>query len=84
MPDVSRQTYLTRIDEQANQYRYYSMRIDPDLFGRWSLVRQWGRLDTSGGTLRMDSFENEQAAIDQLAKIVKQKLKRGYLDSDGR
>ena len=84
MPDVSRQTYLIRIDEQANQYRYYSMRIDPDLFGRWSLVRQWGRLDTSGGTLRMDSFENEQAAVDQLAKIVKQKLKRGYLDSDSR
>ena len=71
-------TYLTKIDSNANQYRYYSLRVDPDLFGRWSLVRQWGRLDSDGGVVKMDSFESESEAMNRLVKIKKQKLKRGY------
>lgn len=70
--------YLTKIDPEANQYRYYSLRVDPDLFGRWSLFRQWGRLDSQGGALRMDSFENEAAAMTCLRRITQQKVKRGY------
>jgi predicted DNA-binding WGR domain protein len=78
MSDQPQQTYLTKIDSNANQYRYYSLRIDPDLFGRWSLFRQWGRLDYEGGSVRIDSFENEEEAMTRLAKITKQKLRRGY------
>ncbi len=74
----SSQTYLTKIDHSANQYRYYSLRIDPDLFGRWSLFRQWGRLETKGGSLQIDSFDSEEEAKNYLLKITKQKLKRGY------
>jgi len=76
--DSAHQTYLTRIDPSANQYRFYSLRIDPDLFGRWSLVRQWGKLEASGGTLRIDSFETEGEALDRLTQLVDQKQKRGY------
>ncbi len=78
MSDRSHHTYLTKIDPNVNQYRYYSLRVDPDLFGRWSLFRQWGRLDTQGGVIRMDSFENEEEAISRLAKITTQKIRRGY------
>lgn len=45
MTDTPHHTYLTKIEHNTNQYRYYSLRVDPDLFGRWSLFRQWGRLD---------------------------------------
>ena len=78
MTNAPHYTYLTKIDDTANQYRYYSLRVDPDLFGRWSLFRQWGRLDYEGGSLRMDSFESEEEAISHLKKITKQKRKRGY------
>lgn len=71
-------TYLTKIDHSANQYRYYSVRVDPDLFGAWTLFRQWGRIDAEGGTLRMDSFYSEAEALTQLSKILKQKRNRGY------
>ena len=70
--------YLMKIDHSTNQYRYYSIRIDPDLFGRWTLIRQWGRLDYDGGRLRMDRFESEKEALDRLTEIVIQKKKRGY------
>lgn len=78
MFDQPHQTYLTKIDPNANQYRYYSLRVDPDLFGQWSLFRQWGRLDYEGGSLRIDSFENEEEAMIHLVKITKQKMRRGY------
>lgn len=71
-------TYLTKIDHQINQNRYYSVRVDPDLFGHWTLFRQWGRIDSEGGVLRMDSFDSELEALAQLSKIVTQKRKRGY------
>ena len=78
MPNAPHQAYLTKIDPEANQYRYYSLRVDPDLFGRWSLFRQWGRLDTEGGAIRQDSFESEEEALNRLNRITKQKKKRGY------
>lgn len=72
------QAYLRKIEHNTNKYRYYSLQIDPDLFGRWSLFREWGRLDDEGGTLRMDSFDNEGEAIAHLKEITRQKRKRGY------
>jgi predicted DNA-binding WGR domain protein len=71
-------TYLTKIDHSANQYRYYSLRVDPDLFGRWSLFRQWGRIDSDGGVLRSESFDSENEALSALTRLAKQKKNRGY------
>ena len=78
MPSQSHQTRLTKIDYSENQCRYYSLRIDPDLFGGWTLIRQWGRLDKEGGAIRMDSFESEEVATNHLTQITRQKRKRGY------
>lgn len=78
MSDAPTHIYLTKIDHDANQYRYYSLRVDPDLFGRWSLFREWGRLDTDGGVVRIDSFESEAEAIKILIKVTQKKQKRGY------
>ncbi len=78
MSDRPHHTCLAKVDPNANQYRYYSLRVDPDLFGRWSLFRQWGSLDYEGGSLRMDSFGSEEEALHSLVKITKKKLKRGY------
>ncbi len=78
MSDLVHHTYLTKIDPTANQCRYYSLRVDPDFFGRWSLFRQWGRLDDEGGSIQMDSFGSEEEALHRLVTITRQKLKRGY------
>ena len=69
--------YLIKIDTEKNQRRFYSLHLAPDLFGSWSLIREWGRLG-AGGTVRFDPFSTEQDARGALAKIKDQKLKKGY------
>ena len=78
MFNQAHQTRLTKIDHSINQYRYYSLRVDPDLFGGWTLIRQWGRLDKNGGAIRMECFESEEVATNRLTTISQQKRKRGY------
>ena len=82
MIEKEQAVYLTRVDASANYYRYYSVRVDPDLFGRWSLIRQWGRLDYDGGAMRIDSFETEALALGKMGEIVGQKRRRGYFGGE--
>jgi len=70
--------YLIKIDTEKNQRRFYSLHLAPDLFGGWSLVREWGRLG-AGGTLRIDPFATEQEAQMALETIESGKLKKGYI-----
>jgi hypothetical protein len=35
---------LHKRDPKRNQYRYYSLDVQPHLFGGWSLIREWGRI----------------------------------------
>ncbi|MFT8371539.1 WGR domain-containing protein [Acetobacter syzygii] len=69
--------YLQRIRADQNEWRYYAMSIQPDLFGGALLMRRWGRIGTTG-RLRLDQFSDEGAAANTLARLTRQKLKRGY------
>jgi len=40
---------LHRLDPAHNMFRFYVLAIEPDLFGRFRLVRQWGRIGGRGG-----------------------------------
>lgn len=35
---------LTRSDPARNMHRYYRLDVQPDLFGMWCFVREWGRI----------------------------------------
>ena len=39
---------IERVDPETNMYRYYRLRLMPDLFGGMSLLREWGRIGTQG------------------------------------
>jgi predicted DNA-binding WGR domain protein len=41
---------LTRSDSTRNMRRYYRLDVQPDLFGAWSCVREWGRIGQAGQT----------------------------------
>jgi predicted DNA-binding WGR domain protein len=41
---------LYRVDPARNMRRYYRLDIQPDMFGFWLFVRQWGRTGYSGQT----------------------------------
>jgi predicted DNA-binding WGR domain protein len=39
---------LYRIDSAKRMQRFYRMDVQPDLFGQWCLMREWGRIGSSG------------------------------------
>jgi|GEM_PF-3355427 predicted DNA-binding WGR domain protein len=50
------QTYLEKRDAATNQARYYRILVLPNLFGAWTLYREWDRIG-QGGKVRMEWFE---------------------------
>lgn len=77
LPDPLR---LTRCDPDLNMARFYVIALEPTLFGEVALVRNWGRIGTSG-QVRMETFGEESAAMDASQKTETAKRRRGYRDS---
>jgi predicted DNA-binding WGR domain protein len=61
--------HLRRIDPDRNMARFYSLAIEPNLFGSSSLVRDWGRIG-SNGQRRIDLFEGGAEAIDACRRLA--------------
>ena len=68
---------LRRIDLALNMRRFYTLTVARDLFGRWLLVRQWGRIGANGQSLS-EEHENEADALASLTAIAAAKRRRGY------
>lgn len=73
-PDYIR---IERVDPDANMYRFYRLRLLPDLFGGVSLLREWGRIGTQGRH-RVELFVDAGQAADAMAALYETKQKRGY------
>lgn len=69
--------HLRRVDPVRNMCRFYTIGLQPDLFGGCTLVREWGRLG-SAGTIHYDIYPNEGAAVDALLAHVGRKERGGY------
>jgi predicted DNA-binding WGR domain protein len=76
--EMSREVlHLRCVDPPKNKRRFYTMSVEPTLFGEWDLVREWGRIGR-GGRVRHDGFSSVADALDALAALAKQKTRRGY------
>ena len=71
-------TTLYRIDPIKNMARFYTLSIQPNLFGGYSLIRRWGRIG-SRGQIKVKLFDNDQDAVKAHKFVTHSKLKRGYL-----
>ncbi len=69
--------HLRRIDPSRNMRRFYSLSIQPTLFGEASLIRHWGRIGTNGQEM-METFDVSPAAADAMAQLERTKRRRGY------
>jgi len=68
---------LHRIEPEKRMQRFYRLDVQPDLFGFWSLVREWGRIGQPG-QVRLVPYPDENAAELALAKQRQAKERRGY------
>ena len=71
------QSYLEKRDSAKNLARFYSLRVLPNLFGEWSLQREWGRIGQAG-QLRRLYFPSQEDATRALLKLETAKRRRGY------
>ena len=71
------QTYLEKRQPTHNVARFYRMSVMPNLFGEWTLLREWGRIG-QGGQVRMDWFTDEGQAVAALVTLETSKRQRGY------
>ncbi|WP_420408036.1 WGR domain-containing protein [Hoeflea sp.] len=69
--------HLRRIDPAQNMRRFYSLSVQPTLFGGASLIRDWGRIGTRGQTM-METFETAADAARALRRLERTKRRRGY------
>ena len=69
--------HLTRTEPDANLHRFYRLEIVRGLFGDWGLLRNWGRIGSSG-QVRTDWFDTEAEAKNARFELHMAKAKRGY------
>ena len=71
---------LYRIDPAKRMHRYYRMDVQPDLFGEWCLMREWGRIGRAG-QIRVAPFPTPEEAAAALQRQRRVKERRGYINS---
>lgn len=59
--------------------RFYSVTVQPTLFGGMSLVRDWGRIGTRGHSM-IQTFDTLSEAGNAMDRIEQAKRRRGYAD----
>jgi predicted DNA-binding WGR domain protein len=77
------ETELFKRSIEGNQARFYRLAVWPDLFGGFSLAREYGRIGQPG-LLRLDPYPEEGQAHSALHKLVRRKTRRGYKPIEGR
>lgn len=65
-------------DKTLNKNRYYNIHIQRDLFGTFSVIREWGRIDYNGGQVQITPAMTESEAIRESERIEKYRLSRKY------
>ena len=71
------QSYLEKRDPTKNLARFYRLMVLPNLFGEWSLQREWGRIGQAGQVRRL-YFPSQEEARRALLKLETAKRRRGY------
>jgi len=69
--------YLEKYDPDKNLARYFRMSIIPNLFGEWTLQREWGRIGQSNH-VRLDLFRDKAKAERALSALEGAKQRRAY------
>ena len=72
------QSYLEKRDMDKNQAWFYTMAVLPNLFGEWTLRREWGRIGAHG-QVRLDLLQSHVEAEDALLTLENRKRRRGIL-----
>lgn len=71
--------HFRKVQALCNMRVFYTVSLQPTLFGEWSLVRRWGRVGTNGQSL-LHTYDSEVQARVALDRAVSKRRKRGYVE----
>ncbi|MBC9877633.1 WGR domain-containing protein [Bradyrhizobium sp. INPA01-394B] len=77
--EVPEQLHLHRVEPARNMRRFYALALQPTLFGGASVIRNWGRIGTTGQSM-METFDQPEEASVALGQLERAKRRRGYHD----
>ena len=69
---------LRRVEPALNMKRFYTLTLQPTLFGEVTLIRHWGRIGTRGQNL-IETFADQEAAVSAFTRLARSKRARGYV-----
>jgi predicted DNA-binding WGR domain protein len=69
--------YVERVDPDRNMARFYTLAIEPTLFGTPRLLRRWGKIGTSGRTM-VHHFEREEDGVALFLELLRERQAHGY------
>jgi predicted DNA-binding WGR domain protein len=69
--------YVERIELEKNMARFYTLAVQPTLFGEVALVRSWGRIGTRGQQ-KVHVFNQEKHAVGLFLELLHEKRNGGY------
>lgn len=75
--DGDRPVHMRRINPTQNMRRFYSLALQPTLFGGASVIRNWGRIGTNGQSM-METFDTSEDAMTAKTRLERSKRRRGY------
>ena len=78
----TRFVHLRRIDPARNMRRFYTLAIQPTLFGGASVIRCWGRIGTAGQSM-VETHDRADAAEAAMERLERKKRRRGYGEPGG-
>jgi predicted DNA-binding WGR domain protein len=71
---------LHRIDPARNMRRFYRLDVQPDLFGGFAVVKEWGRIGARGRMMD-ELHDTETLAVAAMQRQAAHKRKRGYVST---
>lgn len=71
---------LYRVDPSRKMRRFYRLDVQPDLFGFWLFMSEWGRIGRSGQrrVVSFASLDDAEAACQRQRRL---KERRGYVNA---
>ena len=76
--DKREQEFMNIYWQSTPKARYYSIHLQPTLFGEWSVTRSWGNTQNHWSKCKTMFFSSIDAAKAEIEKLQRQRKYRGY------
>ncbi len=62
-----------------SENRYYSVRLQQNLFKEWTLLKSWGGLKNRLGSVRLETYNSLNEALKEIHQTSNLRSKRKYI-----